>query len=81
MDCEGAYKLMTLALVLAAAALPAYVAPVVTLLFICAFFAIIWFGISRLNVPEPVKTIVLVIVALIALFVVWQMFMGGGLLK
>lgn len=72
---------MTLALVLAAAALPAYVGPVVTLLFICAFFAIVWFGINRLGVPEPVKTIALVIIALIALFVVWQMFMGGGLMK
>lgn len=68
---------MPLALVLAVA-LPPYVGLVMTLLFICAFFAVVWWGISRMAVPEPAKTIVLVIVALIALFVLWQMFAGGG---
>lgn len=68
---------MTLALVLAAVALPSFVNLVIQLLFVCAFFGIAWWALNRFTVPEPIKTIVLVILALIALFVLWQMFSGG----
>lgn len=51
---------------------------IVLLLFLLAFIAIVWWGINRIAVPEPIKTIVLVLIAFIALYFVYEMFVGGG---
>lgn len=51
---------------------------IVMLLFLLAFIAIVWWGVNRIAVPEPIKTIVLVVIALIALYFVYAALMGGG---
>jgi divalent metal cation (Fe/Co/Zn/Cd) transporter len=48
----------------------------VVLLILLAAFALIWWGISRLALPEPIKTVVLVIIGLIALVFIYQL-VGG----
>lgn len=53
-----------------------------TLLAVFIFLAavsLIWWGISRLTLPEPVKTVVLVILGLIILYAVYQFIAGGHL--
>jgi len=44
----------------------------VVLLFVVAAFALIWWGFSRVAIPEPIKTIILVIVGLIMLYVLYS---------
>lgn len=44
----------------------------VVLLFIVAAFALIWWGLSRIALPEPIRTILLVIVGLIMLYVLYS---------
>lgn len=63
----------------AIAGLPPLFMLVIELLFLCAFFYIVWWGLNRIAVPEPFKTIVLVILGLIALYVLWQIVVGSGL--
>jgi Co/Zn/Cd efflux system component len=46
---------------------------------VLAVIAIVWWGIERIGVPEPIKTIVLVIMALIALFWIFNVLTGGHL--
>ena len=48
------------------------------LFILLAVLALIWWGISRLGIPEPIKTVVLVIVGLLALLWLYQTFAGGG---
>ena len=48
------------------------------LLILLAAFALVWWGVGRLAVPEPIKTIVLVILGLLALVFIYNMVSGGG---
>lgn len=54
------------------------VSMIVGLFFLVAFLAVIWWGINRIAIPEPIKTIVLVLIALIALYMLYEMVAGGG---
>ncbi len=63
---------------LLAVGLPPLFKLVFELLAFCAVLAVVWWGVNRLSVPEPIKTVVLVVMALIGLFVLWQLVMGGG---
>ncbi len=47
-----------------------------SLLFIVAAGALLWWGFSRMPLPEPVKTILLVVVGLVLLYLVWGV-VGG----
>lgn len=49
----------------------------IELLFVLAAVAILWWGIARMGVPEPIKTIVLVLVSLVVLFWLYSAFAGG----
>lgn len=51
-----------------------------TLLFICCVAAILWWGFGRLTLPEPVKTILMVIVALVLLYAIYGVFTGHQIL-
>lgn len=44
---------------------------------ILAGFSLVWWGISRLAIPEPIKTVVLVILGIIALFMIYNFVAGG----
>lgn len=46
-------------------------------LIILAAFALVWWGVGRLTLPEPVKTVVLVIMGLLALLFIYQLVVGG----
>lgn len=50
----------------------------VFVIIILAAFALVWWAIQRLAVPEPVKTVVLVILGLVMLYFVWQFVASGG---
>lgn len=50
---------------------------VITLLVILGVFAVVWWAVERMGVPEPIKTIVLAILALIGLVVIYNSFVGG----
>ncbi len=49
-----------------------FIGPLVTLLFLCAAAYIIWWGFSKIALPEPFRTLILVVVGLVFLFVLWQ---------
>ena len=51
----------------------------ILVLILLAAFALIWWGVGRMAVPEPIKTIVLVILGLIALGIIYNAVAGGGL--
>ncbi len=51
---------------------------ILQLIFVLAVIAIVWWGVNRMGVPEPIKTIVLVVLALVALFWVWNTLLGGA---
>ena len=44
----------------------------IVLLFVVAAFALIWWGFSRIAIPEPIKTIILVIIGLVMLYVLYS---------
>jgi hypothetical protein len=49
----------------------------VLILILLAAFSLVWWGVSRMAVPEPIKTIVLVIMGLVALLFIYQIVIGG----
>jgi hypothetical protein len=51
----------------------------VLVLVLLAAFALVWWGVGRMTLPEPVKTVILVILGLVALAVIYQSVAGGGL--
>jgi hypothetical protein len=52
---------------------------ILLLLILLAAFSLVWWGVNRMAVPEPIKTIVLVILGLLALLFIYNMVAGGGL--
>ena len=52
---------------------------ILLLLILLAAFSLVWWGVNRMAVPEPIKTIVLVILGLLALLFIYNMVSGGGL--
>ncbi len=46
---------------------------------VLAAFALAWWGIGRLGLPEPIKTVVLVLLGLFALILIYNFVAGGGL--
>lgn len=51
----------------------------ILILVLLASFALIWWGVSRLTLPEPIKTVILVILGLIALALIYNSVAGGHL--
>ena len=51
-----------------------------SLLFIVAAGALLWWGFSRMTIPEPVKTILLVVVGLVLLYMLWGVVQGHPLI-
>jgi hypothetical protein len=49
----------------------------ITLFIILAVASVLWWVISQLPLPSPVKIVVQVVVALICLLFLWNMFAGG----
>lgn len=49
-----------------------FVSPLFQLLLVVAGIAILWWGFNRIAIPEPIKTILLVVVCLVGLFVIAQ---------
>jgi hypothetical protein len=47
-------------------------------LILLAAFALVWWGISSLTLPQPVKVVILVILGLLALAAIWNFISGGG---
>ena len=50
----------------------------ILVLILLGAFALVWWGVNRMAVPEPIKTIVLVILGLIALAIIYNAVAGGG---
>lgn len=48
------------------------------LFLICAGFALVYWGITRLTLPPNVQTVIIVLMGLIALAFVANLFMGGN---
>ena len=48
---------------------------------VLAGMALLWWGVSRLPLPEPVKTVVLVVLGLVCLIMIYQFVVGGGIAK
>lgn len=51
----------------------------ILILVMLAAFALVWWGVSRLTLPEPVKTVILVILGLVALAVIYNTVAAGHL--
>lgn len=51
----------------------------VLIFIVLAAFALVWWGIQRLAIPEPIKTVVLVILGLVALVMIYNFVAGGGM--
>lgn len=43
-----------------------------------AAFALVWWGVSQLTLPQPVKIVILVILGLLALAFIYNSVAGGG---
>jgi len=50
-----------------------------TLLFWCAVIAVVWFIFQKIPVPDPFRWIGYVVIGVIALYVLFGIFGGGGL--
>lgn len=50
----------------------------ILVLILLAAFALVWWGVSTLTIPQPVKTVILVILGLIALAIIYNAVAGGG---
>lgn len=48
----------------------------ILILILLAAFSLVWWGVNRMAVPEPIKTIVLVILGLVALLFIYNMVAG-----
>jgi len=51
----------------------------ILILILLAAFALVWWAVGRIAIPEPIKTIVLVILGLIVLAFIYNAVSGGGL--
>jgi len=49
----------------------------IVLLIVLAAFSLVWWGVNRMAVPEPIKTIVLVILGLVGLWFIYLAVTGG----
>lgn len=49
----------------------------ILILILLAAFSLVWWGVGRLTLPEPIKTIVLVLMGLVALLFIYQVAVGG----
>lgn len=49
----------------------------IQLLLVLAFFAIVWWAVTKLSLPEPIRIVAIVIMAIVALLMLAQ-FIGGG---
>lgn len=50
---------------------------IIVLLLLVAAFSLVWWGVNRMAVPEPIKTIILVIMGLIALLFIYNLVVGS----
>jgi hypothetical protein len=57
------------------------VTSVIVVILFLAGFALVWWGIGRLEIPEPVKTVVLVILGLLCILAIYHFIVAGGLSK
>ena len=51
----------------------------VLIFIVLAGFALVWWGVNRFALPEPIKTVVLVIIGLVALVMIYNFVAGGGM--
>jgi intracellular septation protein A len=51
----------------------------ILLFIIVAAFALVYWGMSQLPLPPVVRTVIIVVMGLIALVFIYNMFVGGGL--
>ncbi len=47
-------------------------------LFVVAAFSLIYWGFTRMALPEPVKTILMVVLGLVGLWLLWSLIASGG---
>jgi hypothetical protein len=52
---------------------------IILVLIILAAFSLVWWGINSMAIPQPVKTVVLVILGLVALAIIYNFVAGGHL--
>jgi protein-S-isoprenylcysteine O-methyltransferase Ste14 len=50
----------------------------ISLFVILCVFALLYWGMTQLPLPPVIRTVVIVIMGLIALLFIWNMFAGGG---
>lgn len=51
---------------------------VIVVFLVLAGASLLWWGINRLTLPEPFKTVILVIFGLVCLYVVYHFVVGAG---
>ena len=49
-----------------------FIGPLIALMFLCVAAWIIWWGFSKIPIPEPFKTLIMVVIGLVFLFILWQ---------
>lgn len=54
---------------------------IILLFFVLAVFALVYWGMTQLPLPPVVRTVVIVLMGLIALYYVWGLIGGGGSLS
>ena len=52
---------------------------IVLLFIVLAFAALMWWGVNRLTLPEPFKTVIMVIIGVVLLLMLYQWVAGGGM--
>lgn len=54
---------------------------ILVIFLVLAGMALIWWGVQRLTLPEPIKTVILVVFGLLCLLLIYHFIVGGGLGK
>jgi hypothetical protein len=52
---------------------------IIVVFIVLAAASLVWWGLGRMALPEPVKTVVLVVFGLLCLLVIYHFVVGGGL--
>ncbi len=47
-------------------------------LFVVAAFSLVWWGVSKMPLPDPVRIVLIVVMGLIGLLILWNLIAGAG---
>ncbi len=56
------------------------ISTLIYVLFVVAAFSLVYWGVSKMALPDPVRTVLIVVMGLIGLLILWNLIAGSGLI-